>query len=122
MERIMTQRVAVLGLGTMGMGMATNLLKAGFPLAAYNRTTAKAAQLAEAGGRVANTPADAAQDADVIISMLSDDDASRKTWTGENGALSAAKPGAVLVESSTVTPAWIAELARLAAERDADLL
>lgn len=118
----MTQRVAVLGLGTMGTGMAKNLLKAGFPVAAYNRTNTKAAPLAAAGARVASTPADAARDADVIISMLSDDDASRRTWTGQNGALSGAKSGAVLVESSTVTPAWIAELARLAAERNVDLL
>jgi len=118
----MTQRVAILGLGTMGMGMAKNLLKAGFIVAAYNRTTAKAAPLVAAGARVADTPADAAQDADVIISMLSDDDASRKTWTAEHGALNGAKTGAVLVESSTVTPAWIAELGGLAAERSLDLL
>lgn len=118
----MTQRVAVLGLGTMGMGMAKNLLKAGFSVAAYNRTKARAGSLGAAGARVASTPADAAHDADVIISMLSDDDASRGAWTGESGALSGAKPGAVLVESSTVTPAWIAELARLAAERNVDLL
>jgi len=118
----MTQRIAVLGLGTMGAGMAKNLLKAGFPVAAYNRTHAKAVSLGAAGARIADTPADAARDADVVISMLSNDDASRETWTGECGALNGAKPGAVLVESSTVTPAWIDELARLAAERNLGLL
>lgn len=114
----MTQQIAILGLGTMGMGMATNLLKAGFRVAAYNRTSAKAAPLGALGASIASTPADAARDADVVISMLSDDDASRKTWTGEHGALNGAKPGAVLVESSTVTPAWIAEFALLAAEHN----
>ncbi len=118
----MTQRVAILGLGTMGMGMAKNLLKAGFSVAAYNRTSAKAAPLAAAGAQIANTPAQAAGNADVVISMLSDDNASRSAWTGEQGALAGAKPGAVLVESSTVTPAWIAELASLAAARNLSLL
>ena len=118
----MTQRVAILGLGTMGTGMARNLLKAGFPVSAYNRTQAKAAPVAAAGARIAATPADAARDADVVISMLSDDDASRKIWTGEEGVLAAARPGAVLVESSTVTPAWIAELAALASVRNLTLL
>ncbi|MDE3186169.1 MAG: NAD(P)-dependent oxidoreductase [Acidobacteriota bacterium] len=118
----MTQRVAILGLGTMGMGMARNLLKAGFSVAAFNRTHAKGAPLAAAGARIAGTPAEAASDADVVISMLSDDDASRSAWTGEQGALAGARPGAVLVESSTVTPAWIAELAGLAAARGLSLL
>jgi 3-hydroxyisobutyrate dehydrogenase len=117
-----TQRVAILGLGTMGLGMAKNVLNAAFPLSVYNRTRAKAELLATEGATIAETPAAAARDADVILSMLSDDDASRSTWTGEHGALSGAKPGAVLVESSTVTPEWIAELAGLAAERKVDLL
>jgi 3-hydroxyisobutyrate dehydrogenase len=122
MERIMSERVAVLGIGTMGMGMAKNLLKAGFSVSAYNRTAAKAAPLASAGAQVAASPSSAARDADVIISMLSDNDASRRTWTGEQGALNGAKPGAVLVESSTVTPTWIAELDGLASKRGLNLL
>lgn len=118
----MTQRVAVLGLGTMGKGMAKNLLRAGFPVTAYNRTVAKAEPLAASGALIANTPAEAARDAEVVISMLSDDDACRSTWTGEHGALSSLKPGAVIVESSTVTPAWIAELEGLALKRSLNLL
>ena len=115
----MTQRVAILGLGTMGMGMAKNLLKADFAVAVHNRTSAKAARSAYWERALQATPADAARDADVVISMLSDDDASRQTWTGEDGALKSARPGTVLVESSTVTPAWISELELLAAERTA---
>ena len=118
----MTLRVAVLGLGTMGMGMAKNLLKAGFSVSVYNRTRAKAEQLGAAGAHITDTPADAARDAEVAISMLSDDDASRRTWTGEHGALNGVKPGAVIVESSTVTPAWIAELAGLSSEHGLSLL
>jgi len=122
MERIMTLRVAVLGLGTMGTGMAKNLLKAGFSVSVYNRTRAKAEQLGAAGARIADTPADAAHDAEVAISMLSDEDASRTAWTGEHGALNGLKPGAVIVESSTVTPAWIAELAGMSSEHSLSLL
>jgi 3-hydroxyisobutyrate dehydrogenase len=114
--------VALLGLGTMGSGMATNLLKAGFPLAVYNRTAAKAEALAAQGARVATTPADAAKGAQVILSILADDAASRETWTGADGALAAAQKDAVLIESSTVSPAWVAELGGLATARGLDLL
>ena len=71
------QTVAILGLGTMGMGMAKNLLKAGFTVHAYNRTRAKAAALATEGAHIHETPADAARNADIVIAMLSDDSASR---------------------------------------------
>jgi 3-hydroxyisobutyrate dehydrogenase len=89
----------------MGTGMAANLLKAGFSLTVYNRTAAKAAQ-----------------GAPIVIGMLADDAASREVWVGKDGALAGAAPGAILVESSTVSPAWIAELAELAAQHGAELL
>jgi 3-hydroxyisobutyrate dehydrogenase len=119
MEKI---SVALLGLGTMGNGMASNLLKAGFPLTVYNRTIAKAEPFAAQGARIAKTPAEAAKGAKLILSMLSDDDASREAWTGVSGALAAAEPGAVLVESSTASPSWIAELANLAKSRGLEFL
>ena len=118
----MAENVALLGLGTMGAGMAANLLKAGFSLSVYNRTAAKAKALTGAGARFAATPAEAAKDASVIISMLSDDAASREVWLGSDGALAAAGKGAILIESSTVSPAWIAELAEAASQRGIDLL
>jgi 3-hydroxyisobutyrate dehydrogenase len=116
------QKIALLGLGTMGSGMAANLLKAGFALTVYNRTAAKAQPLVAAGAKLASTPAEAALDASVIIGMLADDAASREVWTGKEGALDAVKAGAILIESSTVSPAWVTELARLAAQRGAAFL
>jgi 3-hydroxyisobutyrate dehydrogenase len=116
------QKVAILGLGTMGAGMARSLLAVGFPVTVYNRTRPRAEPLATAGARVAESPADAAHDADVTISMLSDENASRVTWTGSDGALAGARSGAVLIESSTITPKWIAELAEMASARDLVLL
>ncbi len=120
--------VALLGLGVMGTGMAHNLLKARFPLAVYNRTRAKAEPLADAGARVAETPGAAAEGAQVIISMVGDDTASRAMWLGDasansgDGALAGAAAGAVLVECSTLSPAWVRELAGLAAARGLELL
>ncbi len=106
----------------MGSGMAANLLKAAFPLAVYNRTAAKAQPLADKGARLAKTPADAVKGAKVVISMLADDAASRAVWLGENGALAAAEQGAILIESSTVSPAWISELANRAEQRGLEFL
>ena len=116
------QSVALLGLGTMGAGMAANLLKAGFPLAVYNRSRAKAEPFAAQGARLANTPADAVSGASVILSMLSDDVASRAVWLAADGALMAAAKDAILVECSTISPAWIAELATAAKQRGLQLL
>ena len=114
--------VALMGLGTMGNGMASSLLKAGFPLTVYNRTMMKARPFAALGARIASSPAEAAAGASVIIAMVSDDRASRETWLGSSGALNAASKSAILVESSTVSPGWIAELAQHSSARELDLL
>src|SRR5215468_3755118 len=96
-------RVAILGLGIMGGGMAGRLLSFGFPVTVYNRSRDKALALEKAGARVAASPREAATGAEIIISMLADDNASRSIWVGENGALAGAAPGTVLMESSTVS-------------------
>jgi 3-hydroxyisobutyrate dehydrogenase len=116
------ENIALLGLGTMGTGMAANLLKAGFSLTVYNRTPAKAKALTELGARLAPTPAEAVKGASIIISMLSDDAASRSVWLGKEGALDGAEKNSVLIESSTVSPTWIAELAAAAAQRGLNFL
>jgi len=102
--------VALLGLGTMGHGMAINVLKAGFPLVVWNRTRAKAETVAQMGATVAENPAGAARNAAVVIAMLADDAASRAAWLGEGGALAAMAPESIAVECSTLSPEWIAEL------------
>jgi 3-hydroxyisobutyrate dehydrogenase len=114
--------IAVLGLGLMGTGMARRLLGAGFPVAVYNRTRSKAEALAADGARIADMPRDAASGADVVISMLADDVASHACWLGADGALVALKPGAIVIESGTVSPEWIAELAAAAAKKNIEVL
>ena len=94
--------------------MANRLLAAGFRVAVYNRTPKRAETLAAAGATVAATPREAATGADVVVAMLADDGASRSVWMGEDGALAGVRPGAVLVESSTLSVGWAMELARAA--------
>ncbi|HTF62718.1 MAG TPA: NAD(P)-dependent oxidoreductase [Edaphobacter sp.] len=116
------EKIALLGLGTMGSGMGQNLLKTNFSLTVYNRTASKAQLLHSRGAKVAGSPAEAVQEADVVLSMLADDEASRAIWLGENGALQASKKASVLIECGTVTPAWIEELFSAASKRGSALL
>jgi 3-hydroxyisobutyrate dehydrogenase len=116
-------RLAILGLGLMGAGMAGRVLTAGFPLAVYNRNPEKTAPFAKAGAYVARTPRDAAARADIIITMLADDNASRAVWLDkDSGALAGAAPGTWLVESSTASVRWVHELAAAAKKRECELL
>ncbi len=115
-------RVALIGLGIMGSGLAGNLLKAGFPLTIYNRTPEKAAPFIAQGARIAATPRAAVHDADVILSVVGDDTASRAIWLGDEGALAGAKAGAVIVECSTLSLPWVMELAAMATEKQLSFL
>jgi 3-hydroxyisobutyrate dehydrogenase len=114
--------VALLGLGIMGSRMARRLLDAGFPLTVYNRSPDKAAALRGAGARVAPAPRDAMEGADVAIGMVADDRASQSIWTGEAGALAAARPGTLIIESSTLSVEWVRALAAAAAGRQCEFL
>jgi 3-hydroxyisobutyrate dehydrogenase len=116
------KKIALLGLGTMGAGMGKRLLDAGFSLAVYNRTAAKAETLRKAGAVVAASPAEAARGAEVVISMLADDQASRMVWMGGEGALASVPAGAILVECGTVTPDWVQELGHAGQEKGCVLL
>ncbi|RPJ29345.1 MAG: NAD(P)-dependent oxidoreductase [Chloroflexi bacterium] len=112
----MTKKVTLIGLGAMGMGIAQSILKAGFDLTVYNRTTAKSETLAKLGARAMQSPREAVSDAEIVISIVADDTASRQIWLGEKGALDGVKPDTILVECSTLSLTWIRELADLATE------
>jgi 3-hydroxyisobutyrate dehydrogenase len=116
------QRVALLGLGVMGAGMAANWLTKGFALSVWNRTPARAQTLISKGARAAATPREAAAGADFIFAMVADDAASRAVWLGADGALAGAKAGVIVVESSTLTPDWVRELARHASAKGCGFL
>jgi 3-hydroxyisobutyrate dehydrogenase len=103
--------VALLGTGIMGSGMVKNLLKENHNVTVWNRTAAKAAPLVEAGAALAASPAQAARNAEVIISIVGEDDASRAVWLGEHGVLAGQPaPGTISIESTTISLDWVTEL------------
>jgi 3-hydroxyisobutyrate dehydrogenase len=110
-------QVAFLGLGIMGSGMAARLANAGFPLTVYNRNRKKAIPLEKGGAKIAGSAREAVANAEIVVSMVSDDAASRGVWLGENGALAGVKPGTLLIESSTLTVDWVKELAAAAGKQ-----
>jgi 3-hydroxyisobutyrate dehydrogenase len=107
----MTQ-IAFVGLGRMGHGMAGRYLESGFRVAVWNRSKSKAEGLIARGARWAQSPADAAEGADAIVTMVADDEASRAVWLGKDGAAATAKPGTLAIECSTVSYRHALDLAR----------
>jgi 3-hydroxyisobutyrate dehydrogenase len=104
-------RVAFIGLGRMGHGMAGRYLDAGFTVAIWNRSKAKAEDLIARGAHWATSPEDAAIDADAVVTMVADDEASRKVWLGKDGAATTMKAGTLAIECSTVSYGHALELA-----------
>ncbi|MEO3711815.1 NAD(P)-dependent oxidoreductase [Roseateles flavus] len=103
------RRAAFIGLGVMGLPMAGHLARAGHAVTVYNRSAAKAqAWVAEFGGALADTPAQAAREADVVFVCVGNDDDLRSVLLGEAGAFAGMKPGAILVDHTTAS----AEVAR----------
>ncbi len=111
-------KIAFLGAGMMGLPIARNFLQGGHEVTVFNRTLEKARPLEAFGAVLAATPREAAAGADAIFSSLTNDDASRATWHGPDGALQAeTKPGAYAIEMSTVSLTWVSELDGLAKAR-----
>jgi 3-hydroxyisobutyrate dehydrogenase-like beta-hydroxyacid dehydrogenase len=105
-------KVAFIGLGRMGHGMAGRYLDAGFTVAVWNRSQAKAEDLIARGARWASSPADAADGAEAIVTMVADDEASRAVWLGKDGAAATMKPGSLAIECSTVSHQHALDMAR----------
>jgi 3-hydroxyisobutyrate dehydrogenase len=110
-------KIAVLGWGSIGGGIARNLLRKGFPVVVWNRTPARMEPFRALGAEPAASPAAAARGADVVIVAVTDVAASRGVWTGERGALGAMAPGSTAVECATHSVNWIRDLDALAAGR-----
>jgi 3-hydroxyisobutyrate dehydrogenase len=110
------QRIAFVGLGMMGNGMACRLTELGFPMSVYNRTRDKAADVEKLGARIADSPADAARDADVVMVSLADQNVVSALLWGDDGAIGALREGGYVVDMSTVPP----DFARAEADRVRD--
>ena len=116
-------KVAFIGLGVMGYPMAGHVLRAGLEIFVFNRNAARAEQwCAEYGGDMAPTPAEAAKNADVVLVCVGNDDDVRAVVLGESGALSAMKPGAVLVDHTTASADLARELAGAAQQQGKQFL
>jgi 3-hydroxyisobutyrate dehydrogenase len=105
-------RVAFIGLGRMGHGMAGRYLDASFEVAVWNRSKAKADDLIARGAQWASSPADAATRADAVVTMVADDEASHEVWLGKDGAAANMKAGTLAIECSTVSHRHALEMAR----------
>ena len=110
------------GLGAMGGRMAKRLLDAHLPLVGYNRTAAKAQWLVDAGMRLAKSPRDVAEQADVIFTMVTDSAALEAVTGGPDGILAGLGPGKIYVEMSTVSPDVTRRLGGEVAARGAAML
>lgn len=115
-------RVGYIGLGLMGKPMARNLLRAGFPLTVYNRTQSKSDDLVAEGATRAGSIAELASSVDVVCSCVTGPRDVEAVYLGEGGVLSAARPGTLLLDMSTIDPATHQRVAAAAKEKDCDYL
>jgi 3-hydroxyisobutyrate dehydrogenase len=104
------QQIAFIGLGSMGMGMASRLAQSGFPIAVYNRTRSKSERVGELGARVAASPADAVRDADVVMLSVADQHVVTAMLFGDQGVFGALRHGGCIIDMSTVPPGFAREL------------
>ena len=118
----MAQSIGFIGLGIMGQPMALNLVKAGHKVSVFNRTRSKAEPLEKAGATVAASPAAAARAADLVMMIVSDTAADEEVVAGKNGILETLRSGAIVVDSSTISPTVSRKLACMSAGKGASWL
>lgn len=115
-------RIGVVGTGIMGAPMARNLLRAGHAVTVHNRTAARVAPLVEAGATAAARPADVAAAVDAVVISVPDGPDVERVIGGPDGLLATARPGLLVIDTSTIAPRTARALAERCAARDADLL
>ncbi len=118
----MNESIGFIGLGIMGGGMAANLLKAGFNLTVWNRTPGRITPLARAGAGVADSAADIAAGSDIIIICVSDTPDVEEVILGPRGVIERARPGSLVIDCSTISPATTRDIAARLRERGVHML
>ena len=118
----MIKTISYLGLGTMGSGMVSNLLRVGYDLTVWNRSAEKCEPFGRKGARVADTPADAVCDVDLVMYSLSNDQAVEEVVFGAKGILSGINEGQIAMDMSTVLPATSLRELEAYAKRGVDFL
>ena len=112
MDNLRVKKVGWIGVGAMGKPMAENLLKSVYNLSVYNRTKSEAQKLGSLGAKVAGTPKELMNEADVVFIMVSDDQAVQEVFHGDHGLLSSDKENKIIINMSTVSPQISKELAQ----------
>jgi 3-hydroxyisobutyrate dehydrogenase len=116
------EKVGFIGLGIMGQGMARNLLKAGFSVTVWNRTSSRMEPLVEAGAKAGQSPADVAAQSDITVICVSDTPDVEAVITGKNGVIEGARSGSLVIDCSTISPIVTQELAKTLAEQGVAML
>ncbi len=112
------KKIAIVGTGIMGNGMAANFLEDGYEVIVWNRHQEKLHKLKELGAIIAQTPKEAAQKAEMIFEVTANDQSSKKVWLGKDGILAGAREGEIVIASSTLSIDWTDQLAKLAAKKN----
>jgi 3-hydroxyisobutyrate dehydrogenase len=116
------KRIGFIGLGIMGGAMSMNLLRVGFPLTVWNRTAEKMRPLLEAGAKPAKSPKEVAKGSDIVIDMVTDSKDVLEVLIGEEGVISGARPGTMVVDMSTISPIVTREIAKKLGEKGIRML
>ena len=116
------ERIGYIGLGIMGRGMAHNLLRAGFPLTVWNRSSERVAALLTAGAEAGESPEDVASRSSIIFTCVSDTPDVEQVILGEDGVIHGAKAGSIVIDASTISPKATREIAVRLAERGITML
>ncbi len=111
------KRIAVIGTGIMGNGIATNFLKKGYGVIVWNRNKNRLGDLLAHGAIEANSPKDAASKADILFEVTANDESSRSVWLSKNGILAGSKPETILITNATLSIPWVDELAKTCANQ-----
>lgn len=118
----MKDKIAFIGMGIMGAPMAQNLLKAGYPVTVHTRTKSKADAVLANGAVWADHPAQAAKDADIVITCVTDTPDVEKVLLGKNGVIESARQGLVCIDMSTISPEATQQMAQQLSEKGVQLL
>lgn len=115
-------KISIIGTGIIGSIFCSRLLDAGFQVSIYNRSLEKAIKFKHIGASIYSNPSEAVRGADIIISVVSDDEASRRVWNGPQGVFRSVNQNSLLIECSTLSLDWIQELSNLAAQHNCEFL
>ena len=118
----MKETIGFIGLGLMGKPMSLNLLKAGYPVVVHSRSPGPVLEVEKQGAKTASSPSEVAAAADVVITMLPDTPDVEKVLAAENGVFGGMRPGALIIDMSTISPVVTRRLAAEAERRGATML